>query len=245
MTNLNNVVNNVEMNEMVAVTRDDLNGLNKLLGINCDSFTEKKNGLTYLSWAIAWRETIKIYPDATYKIELNDDKIPMFGNAKLGYMVYTSVTINGLERIMWLPVMDNANKTMKDESYTYDTKFKKGVVVEAIDMFDINKTVMRCLTKNLAMFGLGVNVYAGEDFPEEVGEKFGKEKEKKSTPTTTPSEKSSITDFEITGGKYKGMNVSELTDINYLVFMTKSLTEGKFADPTKLSIVENRIKQLG
>ena len=70
---------------------------------------------------------------------------------------------------MWLPVMDNANKTMKLNPYTYKTK-KGEKTVSAISMFDINKAVMRCLVKNLAMFGLGLYIYAGEDLPEDIRE---------------------------------------------------------------------------
>jgi len=82
---------------------------------------------------------------------------------------------------MWLPVMDGANKAMKATAYTYTTKYGEKNV-EAATMFDINKTIMRCLTKNLAMFGLGLYIYAGEDLPEvdnssEVEELMGKVKE--------------------------------------------------------------------
>ena len=68
--------------------------------------------------------------------------------------------------------MDSANKTMKSISYTYSTKFKKDIPVEAATMFDVNKTIMRCLVKNLAMFGLGLYIYSGEDLPEVETEKI-------------------------------------------------------------------------
>ena len=84
-------------------------------------------------------------------------------------MVYTSVTAGGLTYEMWLPVMDNANKSMKLNAYTYSTR-NGDKTVEAISMFDINKAVMRCLVKNLAMFGLGLYIYAGEDLPEDIKE---------------------------------------------------------------------------
>src|SRR5699024_11992265 len=67
---------------------------------------------------------------------------------------------------MWLPVMDSSNKAMKSKPYTYDTKNRKNIQVDKASMFDINKTIMRCLVKNLAMFGLGLYIYAGEDLPE-------------------------------------------------------------------------------
>jgi hypothetical protein len=80
-------------------------------------------------------------------------------------MVMTEVTIEDQTLEMWLPVMDGANKSMTYQSYTYQTRYGEKVV-EAATMFDINKTLMRCLTKNLAMFGLGHYIYAGEDLPE-------------------------------------------------------------------------------
>ena len=73
---------------------------------------------------------------------------------------------------MWLPVMDSSNKAMKSEGYTYDTKYKKDISVEPATMFDVNKTIMRCLVKNLAMFGLRLYIYSGEDLPEVETEKI-------------------------------------------------------------------------
>ena len=90
-----------------------------------------------------------------------------FGDEKIGYMVYTTVTAGGLTYEMWLPVMDGANKAMKDEPYTYATKYGDKTV-EAMTMFDVNKTVMRCLVKNLSMFGLGLYIYSGEDLPQDI-----------------------------------------------------------------------------
>ena len=78
---------------------------------------------------------------------------PYVFDENTGYMVFTSLTIEDLTHTMWLPVMDAANKAMKSKPYNYDTKFKKDIPVEAATMFDINKTIMRCLVKNLAMFG--------------------------------------------------------------------------------------------
>lgn len=82
-------------------------------------------------------------------------------------MVYTTVTIDGITHEMWLPVMDGANNAMRFEPYSIKTKFGDKPVAAAT-MFDVNKTIMRCLTKNLAMFGLGLYIYAGEDLPEET-----------------------------------------------------------------------------
>lgn len=142
-----------------------------LVAINCNEHTEQKNGLTYLSWAWAWAEVKKRFPDASYEI-FKDDKGRVFvEDIDLGFMCHTSVTIAGETQEMWLPVMDGANKAMKRVSYTYKVwnKYKNQYdekEVSAATMFDINKTIMRCLVKNLAMFGLGLYIYAGEDLPE-------------------------------------------------------------------------------
>lgn len=143
-----------------------------LFEINVNDHIEKKKDLTYLSWSYAWAE-IKKYPNATYKIHLFGEKqLPYVFDEGVGYIVFTSVTINDLTHSMWLPVMDSANKAMKSEGYTYDTKFRKNIPVEPATMFDVNKTIMRCLVKNLAMFGFGLYIYSGEDLPEIETEKI-------------------------------------------------------------------------
>ena len=116
--------------------------------IDVNGKTEKKGNLTYLSWAWAWAEFKKLYPTATYKVNPFDGTF-CSGNEKIGYMVQTSVTADDLTYEMWLPVMDMRNNTIFQPKMT-----------------EINKTIMRCLTKNLAMFGLGLYIYAGEDLPE-------------------------------------------------------------------------------
>ena len=142
-----------------------------LNAINVNGKTEKKNGLTYLSWAYAWGEVKKAFPDAGYTIYKDENQRPYIEDEDLGIMCYTTITINGQTHEMWLPVMDGANKAMKRKPYTYkvwDYKERqwRDKSVAAATMFDINKTIMRCLTKNLAMFGLGLYIYAGEDLPE-------------------------------------------------------------------------------
>lgn len=137
-----------------------------LYNINVNENVEKKNGLSYLSWAWAWAEFMKQYPQAEYEI-VKFNGLPYAYDPNTGYMVYTKVTVDGQTREMWLPVMDGANRAMKAEPYTITNKWGKESTVEAATMFDINKTIMRCLVKNLAMFGLGLYIYAGEDLPEE------------------------------------------------------------------------------
>lgn len=137
-----------------------------LSAINVNEKVEKKSGLTYLSWAWAWGEVKKVYPDAIYQVLQDPSTLkPYFFDEVLGYMVMTNVTIQGQTLEMWLPVMDGANKAMKAEAYSYATRYGDKSVEQA-SMFDINKTLMRCLVKNLAMFGLGHYIFAGEDLPE-------------------------------------------------------------------------------
>lgn len=131
----------------------------KLSSINVNDKVEKKEGLTYLSWAWAWSEVCKLYPNASYEI------LPTDFDETLGFMCHTKVTIEDKTLPMWLPVMDNKNKAMRKTPYTYITKYGEKSV-EAATTFDINKTIMRCLVKNLAMFGMGIYIYAGEDLPE-------------------------------------------------------------------------------
>jgi len=113
-----------------------------LSAIDCSDKAEKKNGLTYLSWAWAWGIMMEHYPEARYDflVEERDDANTC--------TVWCKVTINDLERMMWLPVMDYKNKAIANP-----------------DARAISDTRMRCLTKCLAMFGLGHYIYAGEDLP--------------------------------------------------------------------------------
>ena len=157
----------------------------KLLATNVNEYTEKKNGLTYLSWVYAWKEFKKVYPNADYKI-VHFDGRPYLYDENLGYMVETIVRTgeDDTEHTMWLPVMDGANKAMKDKPYTYKVKKYENYKwtgeyedkeVQPATMFDINTAIMRCLVKNIAMFGLGLYIYAGEDLPDELFQPMTKE----------------------------------------------------------------------
>lgn len=137
----------------------------KLVKLSVNEHTEKKEGLTYLSWAWAWSYFKQTYPDANYIIRNWDDK-PYLFDEDLGYLVSTSITAGGQCHSMWLPVMDAKNKAMKDKPYEYKTQFGPKTV-NAATMFDINTAIMRCLVKNMAMFGLGLYIYAGEDLPQQ------------------------------------------------------------------------------
>ena len=126
-----------------------MNVYEELRAVNVNEHTEKKNNLTYLSWAWAWDEVMRRYPGAEYEIKEFDGK-PYLHDKALGYLVMTSMTIDGITRTMWLPVMDGANKAMKDEQYIYQVKEyvnKKWTgkyvdkTVETATMFDINTAI--------------------------------------------------------------------------------------------------------
>lgn len=186
--------------------------LEKLLSMDVSAYTEKKQGLSYLSWANAWREFIKVYPDATYTIQKNPEGGCEFGNERTGYMVYTTVTVHDeiagtLTHEMWLPVMDFKNKSMPNPT-----------------TFDINKAVMRCLTKNLAMFGLGLYIYAGEDLPEPDPEEVKYQKELKEV---------------IDAGKVKILNQlieSTGTDVNEMLKYINSVSNSAVISVEELSL---------
>lgn len=122
-----------------------------LNNINVNGKTEKKNGLTYLSWAWAWGEVKKLHPDATYTIYENEAGWNYHTDGRTCW-VKTGVTVNGVEHIEYLPVMDFKNKSISLDSVT---------------SFDVNKAIQRSLTKAVARHGLGLYIYAGEDLPEE------------------------------------------------------------------------------
>lgn len=136
----------------------------ELYAINVNEKVEKKSNLSYLSWAWAWAEFKKRCPDANYEILMFDGK-PYLYDENLGYLCMVTVTANGESHTMWLPVMDSANNAMKAIPYTIPTKYGEKSI-QAATMFDINKTLMRCLVKCIGMFGLGLYIYAGEDLPE-------------------------------------------------------------------------------
>lgn len=126
-----------------------------LLQINVNEHTEKKNGLTYLSWAWAWAKVLIADPKAIYEVQFfqsQDGKPQCYMDVNGTAMVWVTVTMFGKPIACQLPVMDYRNKPIPKP-----------------DAFAVNTAIMRCLTKAIALHGLGLYIYAGEDMPEEVG----------------------------------------------------------------------------
>lgn len=129
--------------------------MSDLLKINVNEHTERKNGLTYLSWAWAWAEVLKIDPQAEWEAveyqQPDGTVTPCMYVGEGSAIVKTKVTIKGKVRTCHLPVMDHRNKAIKNP-----------------DAFAINTAIMRCMTKAISMHGLGLYIYAGEDLPEDA-----------------------------------------------------------------------------
>ncbi|MBR4743567.1 MAG: DUF1071 domain-containing protein [Oscillospiraceae bacterium] len=129
-----------------------------LNAVNVNEHTEKKNGLTYLSWAWAWGELKKRHPLSFYTVYENKDGWNYFTDGKTAW-VKTGVTVVSndasvvLEHIEYLPIMDTRNRS---------------IPADAVTSFDVNKAIQRSLTKACARHGLGLYIYAGEDLPEDT-----------------------------------------------------------------------------
>jgi len=128
--------------------------------INVNDKTEKKKDLTYLSWAWAWGELKKLFPESTYTVYENNDGWNYFTDGRTCW-VKTGVTVNGIEHIEYLPVMDFRNQSIPFDKVT---------------SYDVNKAIQRSLTKAVARHGLGLYIYAGEDLPEEEKKEAKEEK---------------------------------------------------------------------
>lgn len=158
------------------------NYFEKLNAINVNDHVEKKNGLTYLSWAWAWAELKKMYPESFYTIYENKDGF-FYHTDGVTAWVKTGVTVKAgdheIEHIEYLPVMDYKNKS---------------IPLANITSFDVNKTIQRSLTKAVARHGLGLYIYAGEDLPEDdTTTPETKPEAKTTTKPTTAAPKSTTT----------------------------------------------------
>ena len=119
--------------------------------INVNEYTQKKGQFTYLSWAWAVRELLKVSPEATWKIHEygNDTEVKPYMETSSGCFVKVTVCVNDIKRTQVHPVLDHRNQTIKEPN-----------------SFQINTSIQRCLAKAIALHGLGLYIYAGEDLPE-------------------------------------------------------------------------------
>lgn len=154
--------------------------MSDLLKININERLEKKGNLSYLSWAHAWGEALRIDPNATFHVstfDRGDGVTQVYMDVNGTALVWVTVTLNGKPMTCQLPVMDNKNKAIPNP-----------------DAFAVNTAIMRCMVKALALHGLGLYVYAGEDLPD--GEPEPKKPEPKSEAKPLVS-----TDWKLNVGK--------------------------------------------
>lgn len=158
-------------------TKDKKSVFETLSAINCNEHTEKKNDLTYLSWAWAWQMIKTKYPDATYAI-YEDQNGRFYHTDGKTCWVKTGVTIEGIEMVEYLPVMNFKNRS---------------IPLDEVTSVDINKTIQRSLTKACARHGLGLYIYAGEDLPEGESSESSQTNEKASQSASKATEVQSPT----------------------------------------------------
>lgn len=161
-----------------------------LNNINVNEHTEKKGNLTYLSWAWAWAEVKKAYPEAFYTIYENEHGMNYHTDGRTCW-VKTGVTIDGLEHIEYLPVMDYRNNS---------------IPLDKVTSTDVNKAIQRSLTKACARHGLGLYIYAGEDLPD--GESTGNSNES----TSEHDERAAIREKVLALAKEKGYTPKEIAN---------------------------------
>ena len=190
------------------MTENKTNYFTELNAVDCSGKVEQKNGLSYLSWAWAWGELKKRHPTATYTIYEDANGCFYHTDGKTAW-VKTGVTVDGIEHIEYLPVMDFKNKS---------------IPVGNVTSFDVNKTIQRSLTKAVARHGLGLYIYAGEDLPEEAtetaeattSEAKTKRATKKAQPTETPAPATSqATTSDATGTTPKAHNAIRAEFVKY------------------------------
>ena len=196
----------------------------ELNSVNVSEKIEKKNNLSYLSWAFAWEEVKKRHPDANYTIYENKDGFFYHTDGKTAW-VKTGVTVNGIEHIEYLPVMDYRNNS---------------IPLDKITSFDVNKAIQRSLTKAVARHGLGLYIYAGEDLPEEerkTAEEFEKNAKSEKAAKTKAMNKATQT------GEYVEP-VKKPLDERYASALSYLRNQTKFEKKSVIDSVNDLLKDL-
>jgi hypothetical protein len=144
------------------MTEKKLNYFEQLNNINVQDKIEKKGNLSYLSWAFAWEQLKIKHPKAQYKIYEREDGIIYWTDGKTAW-VKVSATVDDMEHIEYLPIMDYKNKS---------------IPVDQVSSFNVNTSIQRALTKAIARHGLGLYIYAGEDIPSQEKDDLLEEEKK-------------------------------------------------------------------
>jgi len=134
--------------------------------INVNEHTEKKNGLTYLSWAWAWGVLKDHYPSARFDKHIQPNGLPYIVDANGYAYVQVTITVEEESATELFPVLDHRNRAIQNPN-----------------AFDINTAMQRCLAKAISYLGLGHYIYAGEDLPQ--GEEAENAPERPQKPKST------------------------------------------------------------
>ena len=195
----------------------------ELNSVDVSEKIEKKGKLTYLSWAWAWGELKKRHPDATSTVYETETGMNYFNDGKTAW-VKVGVTVNGIEHIEYLPVMDMGNQ--------------KSMPLERVTSWDVNKAIQRAITKAIARHGLGLYIYAGEDLPEEP--KKGKKSEEDTISFGTASAEDSNLPFDVGEPETAADEPIELRGLRSLMKMD-GVTEEQILEAFKgrYSAIEN------
>jgi hypothetical protein len=200
----------------------------ELLKRNVNEHTEKKQNLTYLSWAWAWAEALKVDPAAHFHVRTFDTKdgeercwMDVNGTA----MVWVEVILGSRSRTCFLPVMDHRNKPIQNP-----------------DAFQVNTAIMRCMTKCLSLFGLGLYIYAGEDLPED-GEVKEEKKEEKKKPEFSAQDKENLVLFGDTLLQYIEIQRSEADLKSYWKSNQAQIDKVKAHLPDLYDIIVTKFKE--
>ena len=181
-----------------------------LSSLDLSEYVEKREGLSYVSWSNAWKIFCEFYPNAKFEVVKNQQGLPYFVDPLVGVMVFVKVEAEeGYSQEMYLPVLDNKNKTMKLEEYTYqvyDSYNRKYIEkkVNAVSMFDINRALQRALVKCVSLFGLGLYLYQGQDLPEAIDD----ESEGNDNKPSEPAPKKKITRKKVVAEPYAGIKAA-------------------------------------
>lgn len=195
----------------------------ELNSVDVSEKIEKKGKLTYLSWAWAWGELKKRHPDATSTVYETENGMNYFNDGKTAW-VKVGVTVNGIEHIEYLPVMDMGNQ--------------KSMPLERVTSWDVNKAIQRAITKAIARHGLGLYIYAGEDLPEEP--KKGKKSEEDTISFGTASAEDNNLPFDVGEPETAADEPIELRGLRSLMKMD-GVTEEQILEAFKgrYSAIEN------
>ena len=196
------------------------NYFEELNNINVSDKVEKKNGLNYLSWAYAWGELKKKHPTANSKVYEREDGRIYFDDGRTAW-VKVSITVNEIEHIEYLPIMDNRNQS---------------IPVDKITSFNVNTSIQRALTKAIGRHGLGLYIYAGEDLPESEDD----------TPNTEPKKQEETNFVEMTENQKILINkiINEKNLIKEEVYRKFGISKGVKVSKQKASeIIDYLMKQ--